>query len=605
MPPKRKKLGRPPGSKNKRTSGKDVNKIKLKKNGKSADNRTRFQCNMCNNNFPTLKALRTHEKLELSNVFNIKALYRCQECTKKFRFKKSYQEHLLMEHSKLPDSVACDKCNVRCPDKATLEEHIKKVHERDIFLCPHCNKEFVRQSHVIRHMAQSGCDGNTVFAYACEICNSTFSRKDNLAVHIRLQHIFRKEYYCKYCLFSTKNFSKLINHWHKNHAETPDQYQCNECGKWISSRAAMTKHLEIHGTKKYSCEVCSYTTFTVEVMRRHVLTHVDDKPHKCTLCDKSYIQRAQLQRHLEKHTGNMCTLCGATFTSRAKMLIHLRSHMGLEKLLCPIKTCQYHTKEFINEASLNNHLNVHLDVKPFSCEVCDKTFHSEVNLRRHLDTHTLDRPRRCMYCVSARAYVRGEQLMRHVRKHHPNVFRAHLQHVRTVLGTNVNSSDRVKKSEIESVLNLLDVESDRILQGYSGAGVLYGGMQEDGELPADQKDKKTKSPLMSEEELADNLNKLITQLIDKDTLLLFGWPDESVDVVLERVIEQCGARPADREKWTRVQRLRENTKHLFLYVLEDKNIARMLDTHTIDQIITHILKQVTEEDDEKQEETST
>lgn len=36
---------------------------------------------------------------------------------------------------------------------------------------------------------------------------------------------------------------------------------------------------------------------------------------------------------------------------------------------------------------------------------------------------------------------------------------------------------------------------------------------------------------MSEDDLADNLSKLITQLIDKETLSLFGWPDESVDVV--------------------------------------------------------------------------
>lgn len=67
--------------------------------------------------------------------------------------------------------------------------------------------------------------------------------------------------------------------------------------------------------------------------------------------------------------------------------------------------------------------------------------------------------------------------------------------------------------------------------------------------------------------------------------------------VLERVIENCGARAADREKWSRVQRLRENAKHLFLYVIEDKNIARMMDTHTIDQIIKHILTQVSENDD--------
>lgn len=37
--------------------------------------------------------------------------------------------------------------------------------------------------------------------------------------------------------------------------------------------------------------------------------------------------------------------------------------------------------------------------------------------------------------------------------------------------------DRVRKSEMESILNVLDAESDRILEGY-GLGVLYGGLQE-------------------------------------------------------------------------------------------------------------------------------
>lgn len=606
MPPKHKRLGRPPGSKNKKTANKISKRIKAKKTRESADNKPEFLCTVCNEYFPSEKELLKHKAEELSNVIYAKSAYSCEECPKKFRFQKSFKEHLVNEHSKLASSVACDKCTVRCPNKKILEEHILKFHDRDIYLCPHCNKEFVRRSHVLRHMAQSGCDGQTVSTYSCEICNATFSRKDNLSVHIRLQHIFRRDYFCKYCNFNTKNFSKLVNHWHKNHSETPDQYQCNDCGKWINSRAAMTKHLEIHGEKKFACNVCGYSTFTVEVMRRHVLTHVEDKPHKCELCNKSYIQRVQLQRHLEKHSGNLCTKCGKRFASRAKLLVHMREHMGLEKLRCPFRTCSYATKEFINEASLTNHLNVHLDEKPHTCEVCAKRFHSEVNLKRHLETHTLDRPRRCMYCVSARAYVRGEQLIRHVRKNHTAVFRSHLQHVRQVMG-NANLTERVKKSEIESILNLLDVESDRILQGYSGAGVLYGGMQEEGgegaAIPEQSSEKKPNNPLMSEDELSENLEKLISQLIDKETLTLFGWPTESVDVILEKVIEQCGAKPANREKWTRVQCLRENTKHLFLYVIEDKNIARMLDTHTIDQIVTHILKQVT--DDETTENSKT
>lgn len=37
---------------------------------------------------------------------------------------------------------------------------------------------------------------------------------------------------------------------------------------------------------------------------------------------------------------------------------------------------------------------------------------------------------------------------------------------------------------------------------------------------------------MSEEDLTEILQKLLTRLIDKETLELFGWPDKPVDVVL-------------------------------------------------------------------------
>lgn len=78
-------------------------------------------------------------------------------------------EHILKEHSELPNSVPCKQCSVKCPNKKILKEHIAKVHERDLFVCPECNKEFVRRSHVLRHMAQSGCNGKTVVLYPCEV----------------------------------------------------------------------------------------------------------------------------------------------------------------------------------------------------------------------------------------------------------------------------------------------------------------------------------------------------------------------------------------------------------------------------------------------------
>ncbi|XP_045537784.1 oocyte zinc finger protein XlCOF6 [Papilio machaon] len=585
MPPKRKKVGRPKGSKNK----KSLNGKVSKKN---------YTCGLCKKKFISEESVSEHSKIckkaLLLNPDVIKATFKCEECNKRFTFEDTYKSHLENEHSKTPGSVTCNLCPVSCPDKKVLSKHIENYHGRDMFMCPHCDKLFTRQTHVMRHMSQKGCGGQ-ISLYTCEICHSSFTRKDNLMVHLRLQHIASNHFSCKQCPYHTKNFSKLIIHWMRLHTEKPLNFECDHCGKTTRSRAAIAKHLEIHGLKKFRCDVCGYATFTLEVLRRHILTHVEDKPHKCEMCGRSYIQRIQLQKHMERHYGYICGQCGHNANTKAGLLIHKREHLDLKKLSCHFEGCPYSKKEFRDEASLRKHIKDHVNNKPYSCEVCGKSFHNEAYMRKHVQTHTLERPRRCMYCVAARAYVRGEQLLRHVRMQHRAIFRDHLTHVRQVLGSNVGT-ERVTKSELDAILNVLDAESERIIEGY-GTGVLYGGMLE---VEADASTIDTSStntnsessPLMSEEELAESLKKLLSQLIDKDTLDIFGWPDEPVDTVLEKVIEQCGARAADRDKWTRVQRLRENTKHLFVYVIDDKNIARMLDTHTIDQIIKHILAQV-------------
>lgn len=76
MPPKRKKLGRPPGSKNKKPSVKDLaNKLaKIKRNNieESVRTPTDYQCTVCDKYFPSKKALLKHKALEVSKVIYTK-----------------------------------------------------------------------------------------------------------------------------------------------------------------------------------------------------------------------------------------------------------------------------------------------------------------------------------------------------------------------------------------------------------------------------------------------------------------------------------------------------------------------------------------------------
>lgn len=76
MPPKRKKIGRPLGSKNKKPTKNAANKsrkIKIKtKKEKLSDSEKDYECNNCNKFFPTKDALAKHIAIESSRVFYTK-----------------------------------------------------------------------------------------------------------------------------------------------------------------------------------------------------------------------------------------------------------------------------------------------------------------------------------------------------------------------------------------------------------------------------------------------------------------------------------------------------------------------------------------------------
>ncbi|KOB73927.1 putative gonadotropin inducible transcription factor [Operophtera brumata] len=104
-----------------------------------------------------------HIPVEKSKVYNCKV---CQN--KNFKLKENYKKHILMEHSTIPGRIPCKDCHVVCPDEETLEEHVLKAHRHPVIKCQHCSKQFTRQSH---------------------ICHASFSRKDNLIVHLRTTHL--------------------------------------------------------------------------------------------------------------------------------------------------------------------------------------------------------------------------------------------------------------------------------------------------------------------------------------------------------------------------------------------------------------------------------
>ncbi|XP_052844855.1 zinc finger protein interacting with ribonucleoprotein K-like [Drosophila gunungcola] len=133
-------------------------------------------------------------------------------------------------------------------------------------------------------------------------------------------------------------------------------------------------------------------------LKRHLRTHIEDRPHKCSHCSKSYTSHPQLKLHLKTHSGERafkCSVCSKTFNQKSHLGPHLRIHTGERPYKCSI--C---SNSFSQNATMLSHMRTHSEERPFGCSQCPKTFRQKAGLRGHMITHSQERPYSCSHCFT-------------------------------------------------------------------------------------------------------------------------------------------------------------------------------------------------------------
>ncbi|KAH8026270.1 hypothetical protein MRX96_033318 [Rhipicephalus microplus] len=54
--------------------------------------------------------------------------------------------------------------------------------------------------------------------------------------------------------------------------------------------------------KKYTCNLCSYSTDYPTNIQRHMLTHTGERPFRCDTCGKGFTTKQNLESHKLQHT---------------------------------------------------------------------------------------------------------------------------------------------------------------------------------------------------------------------------------------------------------------------------------------------------------------
>ncbi|CAH2061733.1 unnamed protein product, partial [Iphiclides podalirius] len=199
------------------------------------------------------------------------------------------------------------------------------------------------------------------------------------------------------------------------------RFTCPLCSKHFISDYFLKKHVLKHVEMKTKCPLCSARLKSKFCLFEHMkMVHIaHGVPYSvCTVCCRGFADASKLASHKKTHHGKECQLCGKRFSSQKRFDVHLQRHAVRFNALKGRKaqTCSFCEKECSNENELSLHVNKsHLQIKPYSCDMCDKQFYTEHNLASHKRVHTFLSREKCEFCD--KVFKCRKDLVVHVRRH--------------------------------------------------------------------------------------------------------------------------------------------------------------------------------------------
>lgn len=218
----------------------------------------------------------------------------------------------------------CFQCSYVSSSHKDLYAHKKKCHTKSLLLCIMCKSNFYSYSELICHICPGSYFAKVQFHNVDLIFRCCFCRLDTIPSAFRLMvHLRKSHHTCDICLEMCSDQQKLSTHMWKHKLN----HLCYRCGIAYASKPDITKHLFWkHGTESVLCKKCLQkkwphvyhfcippTSFICEecntsfskavALKVHKRIHGNDYPYSCELCEKKYISKKLLSRHLERHNA--------------------------------------------------------------------------------------------------------------------------------------------------------------------------------------------------------------------------------------------------------------------------------------------------------------
>ena len=151
------------------------------------------------------------------NEYEKSKKFPCQFCQKAFNRQAHLKRHINTVHEK-QRNLNCDFCNSEFTNFDDLKSHVTNSHEDKIHLFE--TKELFENSKMEEISDQKNHEGQEkVKKFHCDLCQKAFVRQDHLRRHISCVHKGEKDFSCEFCekSFARKDYlQQHINTIHKD-----------------------------------------------------------------------------------------------------------------------------------------------------------------------------------------------------------------------------------------------------------------------------------------------------------------------------------------------------------------------------------------------------